>query len=1654
MANDIRLGVTIRATGADQVNGELNHLRDGLNNAGTAAQGANRQFALAGAALQAFGGILAGISLVAFSRNLVETIERIQNVNIRLQGLTKTSKDYAQVQQFLLDLSIKHHKNNLELADSYTGLLTIENAGLITRKQSMAILEGLSNVQSKTGASAEQLKQSMYGLNQILGSGIVNMEDFRQLIEPLPGLLNEIAKTTGYTVGEFRKLVASGTLTSEMFGRILTDSLKSYQGAAEKAGDTLTAKYSDISNAWVNLARVLETPVSEVLTPILRFISRQIEVTTKDLREFAQFYQNIKAAIGLNSGGAGDNGMDISLAGRAQPPASIAKIGSIKDEIEANKKLIETQKQATETAKFYKEETEKLTIAKIKSTQGDVAAYAESLKSKNLTKEQINDLVAIKQATENADASRVSSSKDRSSVESEAARAAKQAADEQKRNYESAIKSSQDYIKQIQDEQAQVGMNAAQRATYAAEQIAAIMNEAGVNETTTIEFLNQTQQRIEALEKAKSVQLADDAFKSQMEQLIDQYKQLTLSAKEYAIEKAKAAGIKDVGQLNQIGNQLSKNADAQKFADLKTKVAAYGQEINNTSQSMQGLTDVTSALFDSTTEGFSRLMGVFTNLVKVTENYTKLIDTKQSEIDDARKVGNIEKQIQLQDQLGALQNAQLADSLGGFRQMAGAASMMFSEQSAGRKALHNMELVFGAVELAVRLKNLLALGGEAILNQGKGDPYSAFARIAAMIAIVGGVIAAAGGAFSAGGGSASAPKGSADTGTVLGDSTATSDSANKVYELLKSIHADEYVELRGINKGVTALHDAITGTVNSIFRADSLGTGIYDNPDIRGLGTTIAGSTKLLTNVFLGIDTFAGKLGTMLFGGKITKEIVGGGIATAPISMADTMAGDLIGAAQYNIIKTSKTGGLFGKKKTSFDTVLSMINEDVQVSLSKLFKGVGDTMVSLAEVLGDGLAQKVKDYIIPIIMVELRGLSAEDASKKLNGVISTVLDQMATDVFGNIIGQYQKVGEGMLETAIRIVSELAVVRDALKQSGTAFSGDLIMIADSLVQAAGGLEEFQKQFSEFYDKFFSAEEKQQRLTEQLQGMLEGTFSQETINLLATSRDQYRKVMEALDLTNAADRERYSLLLKLSTAADQYYQSIEATAKAMAENAKALKQIMDGLYSGEQIDIADQLIAKYSEILQKAQAVGATGFDMISIYEAGLHEATDTINQSLSDLLSKFVAFSKSLQQVRTSIAGNIATLGGTGASSDPAYQQTIIDNLYKQLANTTDNAEKVNIISEINQAVMDRYQAELDMLGKVSDSVKQIKSYLDGLLIGDKSPLTNAEKLATAQAQWNTQLALAKAGDIDAMAGITQAADNYLTLARAYYASGADYTAIFQQVYDALATLANPAGISESEYKAKMLEYQTSAITELQQLDQTLLTIYANEKINFDNQSAKLIDTLESLKELVYMGINNIISNYVSGTLGRPTQPNESAYITQQLSSGVSPQDVYSDVIQRVDMQAQIDQAARDAMSALGRGLTATELQWIYDQFRSGVPKEQIYAVAGQYIQQQLAGSHRDGLDYVPYDGYIAQLHKGERVLTAGQSQGMSQELVLELRQLREEVRQLREENRKHTGDIIRTNYEANDNAAQQIVEVTREVPASQNWFARSKAEIK
>ena len=102
------------------------------------------------------------------------------------------------------------------------------------------------------------------------------------------------------------------------------------------------------------------------------------------------------------------------------------------------------------------------------------------------------------------------------------------------------------------------------------------------------------------------------------------------------------------------------------------------------------------------------------------------------------------------------------------------------------------------------------------------------------------------------------------------------------------------------------------------------------------------------------------------------------------------------------------------------------------------------------------------------------------------------------------------------------------------------------------------------------------------------------------------------------------------------------------------------------------------------------------------------------------------------------------------------------------------------------------------------------------------------------------------------------------------------------------------------------------------------------------------------------------------------------------------------------------------------------------------------------------GSHFNGLDFVPFDGYRAELHKGERVITAQQVKNdgaISKEIVLELRALRKEVETLRADQGKHTGALIQSNYDANDLASSKIVKSTEETTKKAAWISNSKVVI-
>jgi hypothetical protein len=1370
------LAIRVDATQTRLAALELDRLRESGGRAERAAISLSKAFGVLGVSIGAAG-------MLAFIRNGINAADTMNDLSKRtgiavgtLAGL-KLAANQSGTSIDAVSRSIYLFNSNLaQNAQKFKELGVTAKDPIKAFYQVVDVLRAVKDEQLRAALGQEIFKRGYYEIAPLLAQTATELEKVVQKGEKMSGMTKEAAEAADQFNDSLEEMYGWISSVAIRLGGPIINALNSLAAHIRSATEEGNIFIGTLKGIWSYYMH----------EPVLSGLQKQIKATSEAIAESeAKIKSGFQTGLGFNTAAA-----------------------------EAEQKKL---------TGLYEKQMQQ-TVALKKETEG-----LQEVQQKPVSESVIKNFIGVKDSTDKA----TKATKEHVTAINETQKAINQV--------DEAFKSE---IASLKDRHNQLTLN--ERDYEKSTLLAQNFTDAMIEQALAIWDLNAAEE--------KKKQSNEDA-KSELDQLIDRYNQLTLSAREYYQLTLVNKGIapdKQAPILKQFDQNAAFDATIQKQEAARQSFDSYMQSVKSGSETYTAFGAVSSTVMGAAIDSTTKLIGAFTSLSTNIEEYGKKIADSNKEYQETRKqielsakaslklndIKGYQENIAQKKQLDIAYTAQneslVAEranaELAGFGQIAGAAANMFGENTRGRAAMNAAEMVFTAAEIALGLQKATVLGVQAVLNQGSGDPYSAFVRIAAMIAVVGGVLAAVGGAFNASGGSSTPPTGSKDTGTVLGDTTKTSESTKNIYELLKSIHASEYVELKGINKGVTMLHDAITGTVNSIYQADSLGTGIYDPTGIKTQGLTFNGPRIGFGSRINGDPILNYILGGLF--GSVKKEIVGGGIATAPISIADTMAGNQIGAAQYTTVQTTKNS-FFGGKKVSFDTQLSMIDEGVQNSLTKLFHSIGFTMIGLADMLGDGVSDRVRDYIIPTIMVELRGLSAEDAAKKLNGVLSTVIDQMATDVFGDIIGQYQQVGEGMLETAIRIVSEIAVVRDALAQSGKPLTTNAIEIADALVQAAGGLEEFQQQFENFYDKFFTDQEKQQRLTERLKGLVTDIFTNEQILIMEQARSGFREVMDALDLTNAADRERYSLLLQLADAADQYYSFLENA------NTEALARAQEQINTQRAMEI---------------QLMELTG-DTAGALAARRQDELAAMDQTLVAMQLQIYA----AQDLQTAIQE--ATNGVAEA--------------FKILQKAVDTERKA--ITEAYNSNVERTQKTIEKLGESVQKLTSLSTMLKNSLSGMQAPGQELISRVNAQNEIKQALAVAMAGGVVDQEALANALSVIARPSENLFSTFAEYQKDFLLTAIDINNLSNVTEkqLTDSQKqldaaKATLEQLKKTYDAEMKRLDAILLT--AQEQIDAaQGTTTAVMSVADAIKNLT-AAINKLTGATGGGSTGGGTAP--------------------------------------------------------------------------------------------------------------------------------------------------------------------------------------
>jgi hypothetical protein len=678
----------------------------------------------------------------------------------------------------------------------------------------------------------------------------------------------------------------------------------------------------------------------------------------------------------------------------------------------------------------------------------------------------------------------------------------------------------------------------------------------------------------------------------------------------------------------------------------------------------------------------------------------------------------------------------------------------------------------------------------------------------------------------------------------------------------------------------------------------------------------------------------------------------------------------------------------------------------------------GDILAVLKEMLPtDGLDDVTADFAENFLTATAQNLEAaiqdfggvfgDDLSDELKSIVSTALADLndSTGLYAQLMGEFiteeiyaafKQGEENVFQTTSRVVTSFEVLVQVFDKLGIELEEvgmEGFALTEKMIELAGDFETLAGNLESYYQSFYSEEE---RAANTMSGLVE---SLEALGYaIPSTREAFRALVTELEA--AGNLEGFNTLIENNQSYAAYYAQMEQWTASLFETYRNTIG-------------RDPSAMELYRWLDKLKTGEALFSDVVKSLTTGLSEATEHLTQQ------DIEAFQSGAQDIYD------------------AYQYTL------------------EIAQEEHALALERISQEENLL-------KSLRGIIDNLKLSDISPMTPAERLAEAQRQYASILTAVEGGDFSRAGELDSAAQAYLGEASSYYASSGAYENIFNNVLGSLESLEAQYGTSLSYEERKeqldsqllatqdraksLLEDQLKALADSYQLDQSILSVLSLLPSELANAIAQVLPeaiggegtdfsdpSQFSLEGLSLDGIDSRIIDLYNNLLGRAPDAEGAYYWQQQYDAGMSLQEMTSHFLQEIDRHGLLNGPG----SANGISVPQVD-QAAYDQYKNFAN-----------------GSHFGGIESVPFDGYKAILHRGEKVVPASRTKDDEKSaLIAEIRALRAEVTQLREDQNRNAQRAEETTVVASNMSAQMISQSTKDAIESKSVADRAKVTMR
>ena len=259
---------------------------DGLNNFGDQARDAadatddlGESAIRTSRILEFLRGILLGFVSLQVAQDILRTADSMQSLDNQIKLVTGSESAMVAVRKELLAIS------NRTFADiEATSSLYIKSSRALeqygyTQKEVLDFVEATNNAMRVGGVGAQEQASALFQLSQALGSGRLQGDEFRNISEAAPIMLDVLSKHLGKTRAEIRAMASDGQLTSEVIVGAMTAAGGELAKLASQMEITLGGALAVLKNNFSSLVHdvVNGTGAMSVLAGAVKWVADNLQ---------------------------------------------------------------------------------------------------------------------------------------------------------------------------------------------------------------------------------------------------------------------------------------------------------------------------------------------------------------------------------------------------------------------------------------------------------------------------------------------------------------------------------------------------------------------------------------------------------------------------------------------------------------------------------------------------------------------------------------------------------------------------------------------------------------------------------------------------------------------------------------------------------------------------------------------------------------------------------------------------------------------------------------------------------------------------------------------------------------------------------------------------------------------------------------------------------------------------------------------------------------------------------------------------------------------------------------------------------------------------------------------------------------------------------